>query len=120
MSRLKYSVNGSKAYYECEDLDAGLIMHAHPPGSGMEHDIHCTKGSLLVYVHPNKHFIVNSGETLEIDTTLWHGIIPLEIGTKFMNTNSVDGGTFETVIESPHQAPDWVLKIRDSIQSDTK
>jgi hypothetical protein len=116
MSRLKQNINGSSVRYECEDLDAGLQMHAHPPGSGQEHDIHCEVGSLIVYIHPDEHYIVKAGETIKPDTTKWHGIVPLEAGTVFINTNDLDNGVSSTVLESPHNAPSWVLAIKENIK----
>jgi hypothetical protein len=112
MSRLKVSIRGTASSYECEDLDAGLPMHAHQPGSQMEHDVHCTAGSLIVYVHPNEHHILHAGETLNFDATRWHGLVPLEIGTKFTNTSNLIQDDFDSVLESPHNAPDWVLELR--------
>lgn len=116
MSRLKQAITGRSARFECEDLDAGLPMHAHQPNSGMEHDIRCEVGAILVYVHPDQHHVVRAGQTLQVDTTRWHGIVPLEVGAVFVNTGGVDlGDSSSTVLESPHHAPDWVLAIRASL-----
>lgn len=115
MSRLKVSITGRATRYECEDLDAGVVMHAHKPGGGQEHDIHCVQGAVIVYLHPDEFHVVRAGETLKPDTSRWHGLVPLEAGTVFVNTCGAENEAFESVLDSPHQAPYWVLKLRDEL-----
>ena len=116
MSRLKQTIDGATTRYECEDLDAGLPLHAHAPGP-LEHDVHCLVGAVIVYLHPADHYVVRAGETAHPDTTRWHGIVPIIAGSVFVNTNDADNGQSNTVLESPHSAPQWVLDIRDQLIS---
>jgi hypothetical protein len=107
MSRLKVSTRGRSTSYVCEDMDAGLALHAHQPGSGMEHDIRCTAGRILVFVHPGDVHELANGDTLEFDATRWHGIKPLQVGAAFVNTSSMEQPDFDSVLDSPHNAPTW-------------
>jgi hypothetical protein len=101
---------GRAVSYECEDLDAGLPMHAHAPGSGMEHDIRCDAGRILVWVHPDEAHVLEAGQRLAIDTTRWHGIVPLTLGAAFTNTTQgFEHEAATTVLDSPHHAPPWVI-----------
>lgn len=115
MSRLKVSTRGCASYYECEDLDAGLPLHAHQPGSGLEHDVKCVAGAVLVWGTSGWWRILRAGDApLEFDSTSWHGLVPLSVGTAFVNTSITAQGDFESVLDSPHLAPSWVLDARDA------
>jgi quercetin dioxygenase-like cupin family protein len=116
MNRLKIDVMGTSTRYECEDMYAGLPAHAHKPNSGLEHNIHCIKGEILVYVLPETYKILKAGDIYEFDSTQWHGIVPIEEGAVFVNTSTTLQEDFHSVLDSAHNAPDWVLRIRDSIK----
>ena len=115
MSRLHITVSGTASHYECEDMDAGLPLHAHAPGSPAEHDIRCDVGRLLVYLHPDGVHILEAGETLNFDNSRWHGIVPLTVGAQFTNTSRMVQDDAETVLESPHNAPEWVQRFITAI-----
>jgi hypothetical protein len=117
MANLKLKTANGSHFYECLDMDAGLPLHSHQPGLGAEHDIRCERGSLLVYVHPDKHFVMKAGERLEFDSTLWHGVVPLEEGTAFRNTTAQPQEDFESTLNSPHAAPPWVMELVANLRS---
>lgn len=111
MSRLKIDTVGKASRYECEDMDAGIPLHAHKPGSGLEHDVHCDAGRVLVFMLPQQAHILAPGETLAFDATQWHGLMPLEAGTRFTNTAQVEQEEFHSVLDQGHNAPEWALEI---------
>lgn len=111
MSRLKADTVGRSTTYVCEDMDAGLPLHAHPPGSGLEHDVTCLTGELLVFVHPHTMYRLRAGDRLEFDATLWHSVRPLIEGTSFVNTAMQEQEEFHSVLNSPHNSQDWARKF---------
>lgn len=110
MSHLRVDIVGRVSTYTCIDLEAGLPLHAHAPNGGMEHDVFCESGSLIVFIHPNTTRTLVAGSRFKFDTTLWHGIYPLEVGTVFINTAQAEQPEFHSILESPHNAPEWALK----------
>jgi len=99
---------GRLIHYLCEDMDAGLPMHAHEPGAGYEHDVTCTAGRVVVFIHPGEVHELGPGERLVFDSKAWHGIYPLEPRSAFTNElPQQPQGDGTTVLHSPHNAPAW-------------
>lgn len=118
MARLKQQITGTHIRYEAEDLDAGIGTHAHPPGSEMEHTTTCNAGACIVYIlgwkgAPSEARVLQEGESLDFDSTRWHGVVPLTVGATWTNiTAGITQDDMSTVLESPHNAPQWVLDFR--------
>lgn len=94
-------------------------MHAHEPGSPMAHDIRCDDGRILVYCWPDQIHILQPADRLEFDSWRWHGVVPLTIGATFTNTNTVEQAEFHSTLESPHNAPQWVMDgVRNAIRTE--
>lgn len=83
-------------------MDAGLPLHAHAPGSGLEHNVRCDSGRIVVFIHPDERHVLETGQTLSFDTTRWHGIAPLTVGACFTNTAQTSQPEFHSVLESRH------------------
>lgn len=115
MPRLKIDTVGHASSYECEDMDAGLPLHAHMPGSGLEHNIRCDAGRVLVFILPQRAHILSPGEVLEFDSTQWHGLMPLEPCTRFTNTSRIEQEEFHSVLDQGHNAPEWVQRFINAI-----
>lgn len=128
MARLKQDIYESGllfgSRYECEDLDAGLPMHAHTPVTGGDHNVICLRGSIIIY-GDDWHHVLKAGDVFDFDATLRHGIVPMNVGATFLNLSiigrpaSADAMTYDqkhTVLDCPHGAPEWVLKLQKGEQ----
>lgn len=107
MALLKVDIVGREARYSTEDLEAGLVFHAHMPLSGEEHDTRCVEGTICVYLWPYECHTLKSGDHLVYDSTRWHGVYPLKVPATWINTLAKEQAEYHDQIEQNHRAPSW-------------